>query len=346
MIEIVDAPGRRVQARIPASRLTRVAGLAVVDFIRLPSYGVTRRVGAVLTEGDAIHAADVARAQFGVNGTGVKVGVISDGIRGIFATKCLTCEGVSGGPIASRDLPDATGTRDGSGTLTAASGGIIARSAKAERRPRGSPVALQHLRVPGRRRRRHGAPRSRARSRARRATGVRERRHRTRVQQRRQLTCGLERRRRGRSRVLRRAGRWHRADLEQHRERAQQPRESHSRVHHVGRQRRRRSLHRDVCRLARRRPIDQRRRQLRPSSSLSADERDLRRARARRPAARRARSCRRTAKSSSCSTGTTRWDDRQTTTICISCGRPPARWSREARIHSAARRTRSSSSTT
>jgi subtilisin family serine protease len=128
-IEIVDNDGRRVQARVPASRLERLAALPVVTFVRPPSYAVPH-TGGRLSEGDAIHQADVARAQFGVSGAGVRVGVISDGIRGIFATGCRDCGGAQGGPISTRDLPEATGTRDARGTLTATAGGITARSFK------------------------------------------------------------------------------------------------------------------------------------------------------------------------------------------------------------------------
>jgi len=126
-VEIADAKGHRVQARIPVTRLEGVAGLARVNFIRLPNYAV-HWTGSVATEGDAILGSDQARQQLGLNGTGVRVGVISDGIKGIFATGCTTCSGVAGGPIATGDLPAATGTRNTSGVLTASSGGITGRT--------------------------------------------------------------------------------------------------------------------------------------------------------------------------------------------------------------------------
>jgi Subtilase family/Abnormal spindle-like microcephaly-assoc'd, ASPM-SPD-2-Hydin len=126
-IEIRDARDRRVQARIPLTGLEAVAELPFVDFIRLPSYAV-RLTGSFTTEGDAILSADVARQQYSLDGTGIKVGVISDGLKGIFATGCTTCSGVPGGPIGSGDLPDATGTRNSSGVLTASTGGIAGRS--------------------------------------------------------------------------------------------------------------------------------------------------------------------------------------------------------------------------
>ncbi len=83
-IEMTDRTGRRVQARVPVARLQAVAALPFVDFVRLPSYAV-RRVGAVTTEGDAILHADVARRELSVDGTGVKIGVISDGLTRVIA---------------------------------------------------------------------------------------------------------------------------------------------------------------------------------------------------------------------------------------------------------------------
>ena len=122
-IEITDAAHQRVQARIPVSRLKAVAELPFVNFVRLPSYGI-RMTGSVDTEGDAILLASQARQKLGLDGTGVRVGVISDGLKGIFATGCTTCQGVAGGPISTGDLPSATGTRNAAGTLISSSGGI------------------------------------------------------------------------------------------------------------------------------------------------------------------------------------------------------------------------------
>jgi hypothetical protein len=135
-IEITDAARRRVQARIPVARLSAVAALPFVTFVRLPSYGV-HRVGSVTTEGDAILHSDAVRSQLGLDGTGVKVGVISDGLKGVFASGCTTCAGVANGPIAKGDLPSATGTRIVSartptGVLTSSSGGIAGRSFPAD----------------------------------------------------------------------------------------------------------------------------------------------------------------------------------------------------------------------
>jgi hypothetical protein len=68
-----------IRARIPLAFVETLAGRSDVRFIRegaRPEYDA----GSVSTEGDATHGADVARATFGVNGSGVKVGVLSDSV--------------------------------------------------------------------------------------------------------------------------------------------------------------------------------------------------------------------------------------------------------------------------
>jgi len=126
-IEIPDPAERRIQARVGAARLLRIAELPFVTFIRLPNYAV-HRAGAFTTEGDEILKADQARDNLDVDGAGVRVAVISDGIKGVFAGSCTTCGGASGGPMASGDLPDSSGTRTAAGVLTSSSGGITGRS--------------------------------------------------------------------------------------------------------------------------------------------------------------------------------------------------------------------------
>ena len=139
-IEISDAARRRVQARVPVSRLQAVAQLPIVDAIRLPSYA-RRHSGLVTTEGDAIVHTDAVRKQFALDGTGVRVGVVSDGLKGVFATGCTTCAGVANGPISSGDLPAATGVRDANGVLTSSVGGIVGRSFQANGDLEGLPPA-------------------------------------------------------------------------------------------------------------------------------------------------------------------------------------------------------------
>jgi hypothetical protein len=126
-IEISDAARRRVQARVPATRLQSIAALPFVDFIRLPTYA-RHLTGQTTTEGDRILHADVVRQQGSLDGTGVRVGVVSDGIKGVFASGCTNCGGMSGGPIATGDLPDAAGVRNSTGVLLSSSGGITGKS--------------------------------------------------------------------------------------------------------------------------------------------------------------------------------------------------------------------------
>ena len=78
-IEIVNARWGVIQAWIPTTALDDFAALDVVDEVTLPDYAVTR-AGSATTEGDAIHRANLVRAWSDLNGAGVKVGVISDGV--------------------------------------------------------------------------------------------------------------------------------------------------------------------------------------------------------------------------------------------------------------------------
>ena len=93
VIEITDPGLKLVQGRIPLDIIEQVAGLPFVKFIRLPDYGYSKQQGSVGTEGDSVIGANLARQALGVTGTGVRVGVISDGIRGLSQS------------IASGDLP-------------------------------------------------------------------------------------------------------------------------------------------------------------------------------------------------------------------------------------------------
>jgi len=129
-IEISDAAHRRVQARVPIDRLQAVAALPSVDEIRLPTYA-RRRAGAAVSEGDAILHTDAVRSQWLLDGSGVRVGVISDGLKGVFAKDCTTCDAVADGPMSTGDLPLSQGTRTASGVLTSSIGGIVARSFQA-----------------------------------------------------------------------------------------------------------------------------------------------------------------------------------------------------------------------
>ncbi len=108
-IERVDADAGIVQAQVPAALLRDVASVPAVRTIRLPDYPV-RQAGTVTSEGDAILNAQSARSQFNVNGSGVTVGVISDGVGGVAASQLLgdlpavdltTCNVTGGNPRAT-----------------------------------------------------------------------------------------------------------------------------------------------------------------------------------------------------------------------------------------------------
>ena len=72
----------RAQYQAPPTALTALTRLPGVSAVRLPSYARVAS-GSVLSEGDAALRADLVRAEQGLSGAGVRVGVISDGIRGL-----------------------------------------------------------------------------------------------------------------------------------------------------------------------------------------------------------------------------------------------------------------------
>jgi subtilisin family serine protease len=65
-----------VTGRVPIAALTDIAGIAGLRFVK-PVLAATR-AGLTTTQGDHSMRSDLARAQFGVDGTGVRVGVLSD----------------------------------------------------------------------------------------------------------------------------------------------------------------------------------------------------------------------------------------------------------------------------
>lgn len=119
ILEMQSEAGDLVQARIPIRKLPELARLPYVKSVTLPDYGYPS-VGSKLTEGDALLDFDDLRATLGVDGSGVVVGVISDGIFGL------------SNAIASGDLPATTLNRDGTGKLTSTTGGVIAHSFRAD----------------------------------------------------------------------------------------------------------------------------------------------------------------------------------------------------------------------
>ena len=194
-----------------------------------------------------------SRQQLSLDGTGVRVGVISDGIKGIFATGCTTCGAAPNGPIATR-----RSARRGGRPKRERRADLVERRHSRARRFRPTAISKgcrppRRVRVRRRRRRRHRDARDRPRPGAGGAVVVRQRRHRPRVQPGGQRSRRDQRHRRRRPRLLRRAVRRHERGLVEHRARAEQPGVSDPRLRHVGRQRGRRALLRRLRRLRRRR---------------------------------------------------------------------------------------------
>ena len=74
---------RAIRAELPVVAIERLAALAAVQTIRPADEAVTRKVNT--TQGDAAHRANTARTTHGVTGTGIGIGVISDGVRTLAA---------------------------------------------------------------------------------------------------------------------------------------------------------------------------------------------------------------------------------------------------------------------
>jgi Subtilase family len=83
-----------LRAWLPLDAIETLAGLTAVTSVRPAGLAVTRQIDT--SEGDVAHRADALRAAFGVDGTGVTVGVLSDGVDSLASLE------------ASGDLPPVT----------------------------------------------------------------------------------------------------------------------------------------------------------------------------------------------------------------------------------------------
>lgn len=108
-VERVDEDAGIVQATVPISSLRSLAALDSVRNVRAPDYPVTN-TGSIQTEGDSVLNSDQIRASLGIDGTGVTVGVISDGVGGLATSQGLgdlpsvdtaTCNVFGGDPGAA-----------------------------------------------------------------------------------------------------------------------------------------------------------------------------------------------------------------------------------------------------
>src|SRR5204862_6951272 len=98
-IEITNESLRVARGWIDAAAISALAALENVQHVGPPDYGFTR-IGSVDGEHDHILRCDQVRATYGVDGTEVRVGVISDGIDHISSSQ------------AKGDAPLATVPRD------------------------------------------------------------------------------------------------------------------------------------------------------------------------------------------------------------------------------------------
>ena len=97
-----------VQAWVPVDALRDLSSLRIVQHVRLPDYPYLN-AGSIETEGDAVLKSDELRSALGVDGTGVTIGVISDGVAGLATSQGLgdlptvdtsTCNVVAESPTA------------------------------------------------------------------------------------------------------------------------------------------------------------------------------------------------------------------------------------------------------
>lgn len=91
--------GNTVSGWVPLTSISALADLETLRSAR-PSYAISR-VGEVTSEADPALAADVARDFFGVDGTGITVGILSDSF-----SASIGANGSYDEDIASGDLPD------------------------------------------------------------------------------------------------------------------------------------------------------------------------------------------------------------------------------------------------
>jgi subtilisin family serine protease len=102
-----EGTGGLVEGWVRGADLGRLGALTEVRSVR-PVWPARLRAGSVTSQGDAASKANLARAT-GFDGTGVKVGVISDGVNGLAASKS------SGNVPSSTAVPVGTGCSAGSG---------------------------------------------------------------------------------------------------------------------------------------------------------------------------------------------------------------------------------------
>ncbi len=88
--------GGMISGLFPIEKIGELNGLKGLQYVR-PAYKPMNRVGSVTSQGDVAQLSDVARASFGIDGSGYRVGILSD--------SWDTLNGQASG-IATGDLPE------------------------------------------------------------------------------------------------------------------------------------------------------------------------------------------------------------------------------------------------
>ena len=78
-----------VRARVPIRQVEAIAALPEVRYIT-PQQGFLMNTGSQTSQGDVAHAAASARTTYSLNGAGVKVGVLSDGVASLAARQATS----------------------------------------------------------------------------------------------------------------------------------------------------------------------------------------------------------------------------------------------------------------
>jgi hypothetical protein len=92
---ITGVYGRVISAIIPVAKISEFGTIPTLQNMK-PAYKPVRNAGLVTSQGDKAQRSDIARANYGVDGLGIRVGVLSDSYNGL--------GGASAG-VASGDLP-------------------------------------------------------------------------------------------------------------------------------------------------------------------------------------------------------------------------------------------------
>lgn len=85
-LDLAASSEHLLRVRMPLTELETLAASPQVHHIGPPA-GKELAAGTVTAESDVTHRADLARSTFGVDGTGVKVGVLSDGVKSLAASQ-------------------------------------------------------------------------------------------------------------------------------------------------------------------------------------------------------------------------------------------------------------------